>query len=288
MAKGKQTCKILKEIRKQIAAENDIELVISECTYQGDCLGTCPKCEAEVRYLERELEKRQRMGKAAVFAGMSLGTLFAATSCDNSITRFLEGDVPYVPDSTEMTNDSIPSDSIPNEPFLLEGDVLAPKPDSIEADAIGKQEKKTSCPSDMLLEIVGGIEVDDVTEGFIAQEVGEVENSDMVDVYMFVEQMPAFPGGEEKLVEFVSKNVEYPQEAKEEGVQGRVFVGFVVEKDGSIGDVKLLRGIGHGCDEEALRVVQGMPKWKPGMHNGEFVRVSYQIPIHFKLEDKQD
>ncbi|MCQ2303421.1 MAG: hypothetical protein MJZ97_00300 [Bacteroidales bacterium] len=64
MPRGKQTCKILKEIRKQIAAENDIELVVSECTYQGDCLGTCPKCEAEVRYLERELEKRQRLGKA--------------------------------------------------------------------------------------------------------------------------------------------------------------------------------------------------------------------------------
>ena len=71
MARGKQTCKILKEIRKQIAEENDIELVVSECTYQGDCLGTCPKCEAEVRYLERELEKRQRLGKAAVFAGDS-------------------------------------------------------------------------------------------------------------------------------------------------------------------------------------------------------------------------
>ena len=100
MAKGKQTCKILKEIRKQIAAENDIKLVIEECTYQGDCLGTCPKCEAEVRYLERELEKRQRMGKAAVFAGMSLGTLFAATSCNNNAPapERLEGE-PYVPDT---------------------------------------------------------------------------------------------------------------------------------------------------------------------------------------------
>ena len=78
MAKGKQTCKILKEIRKQIAAENDIKLVIEECTYQGDCLGTCPKCEAEVRYLERELEKRQRLGKAAIFAGMTIGTAITA------------------------------------------------------------------------------------------------------------------------------------------------------------------------------------------------------------------
>jgi hypothetical protein len=132
MAKGKQTCKILKEIRKQIAAENDIKLVIEECTYQGDCKGTCPKCEAEVHYLERELEKRQRMGKAAVFAGMSLGTLFAATSCDNPpIPQPLAGE-PSIPDTTEMTNDSIPSDTIPDEPFLLEGDVMAPLPDTLE------------------------------------------------------------------------------------------------------------------------------------------------------------
>jgi heterodisulfide reductase subunit C len=78
MAKGNQTCKILKEIRKQIAAENDIKLVVEECTYQGDCRGTCPKCEAEVRYLERELEKRQRKGKAAVVAGLSVGLLGAS------------------------------------------------------------------------------------------------------------------------------------------------------------------------------------------------------------------
>ena len=84
MARGKQTCKILKEIRKQIAAENDIHLVIEECTYQGDCLGTCPQCEAEVRYLERELEKRQRMGKAAVFAGMSMGTLLSIAACGST------------------------------------------------------------------------------------------------------------------------------------------------------------------------------------------------------------
>ena len=134
MAKGKQTCKILKELRQQIAAENDIELVVSECTYQGDCLGTCPKCEAEVRYLERELEKRQRLGKAAVIAGMAVGTMLTATSCDKIFPRPLEGDVPYIPDSTEMPNDSIPSDSIPEEAILLEGDVLAPTPETTEEE----------------------------------------------------------------------------------------------------------------------------------------------------------
>ena len=128
MPKGKQTCKILKEIRKQIAAENDIEFVTSECTYKGDCKGTCPKCEAEVRYLERELEKRQRMGKAAVIAGMAVGTMLTATSCDKILPRPLEGDVPYIPDSTEFPNDSIPSDSIPDDVILLENEAMALMP----------------------------------------------------------------------------------------------------------------------------------------------------------------
>ena len=279
--KGKQTCKILKEIRKQIAEENDIELVTSECTYQGDCKGTCPKCEAEVRYLERELEKRQRMGKAAVFAGMSLGTLFAATSCDNlPVPQPLAGE-PCVPDTTEMTNDSIPSDTIPDEPFLLEGDVVAPVSDTMKAEG-----KKTACKSDVELVIPGDIvEVDDVTEGLIVPEVGEVENSDMVDVYTIVEQMPEFPGGEAELIHYISKNIHYPQEAKEKGIQGRVFIGFVIEKDGSVSNIRNLRSVDSELDAEAMRVVESMPKWEPGMHNGEFVRVSYIIPILFKLED---
>ena len=75
MARGKQTCKILKEIRRQIAEANDIEFVTSECRYKGDCLGTCPRCEAEVRYLEQQLRSRQLMGKAVVIAGLSAGMI---------------------------------------------------------------------------------------------------------------------------------------------------------------------------------------------------------------------
>ena len=261
MAKGKQTCKILKEIRKQIAAENDIQLVIEECTYKGDCLGTCPKCEAEVRYLERELEKRQRMGKAAVFAGMTLGTLFGATSC-HEIIHPLEGDVPYTPDSTEMSNDTIQSDTITDEPFLLEGDVLAPEPDSLEEDG-------------------------ETTEGFVVPNTNmSVEDEQRSDVYMFVDQMPEFPGGEAKLMEFISKNIHYPQAAREKGIQGRVFIGFIIEKDGSVSNVRNLRSVDSELDAEAMRVIESMPRWKPGMLNGDTVRVSYQIPIVFKLEDE--
>ena len=285
MAKGKQTCKILKEIRKQIAAENDIDLVVSECTYQGDCLGTCPKCEAEVRYLERELEKRQRMGKAAVFAGMSLGTLFAATSCNHPVPEPLADEVMHTPDSTEMPNDSISNDSIPSDAYLLEGDVLAPEPDTMKAE-----EKKTACKKDEQLEIVGGIEDDYVTPGLVELDLDELakEGPDERGIYQIVEQMPEFPGGEEAIREFVAKNIQYPQKAIDAGAYGRVFVGFVIEPDGSVSNVTLLRGIGFGCDEEAMRVVKMMPKWKPGMQKGEAVRVSYMIPINFKLEDQQD
>ena len=85
MFKGKKRCKILKEIRKQIAENNDIEFITSECKHQGDCLGTCPKCEEEVRYLERELEKRQRMGLAITVAGLALtltGVAAGAVACE--------------------------------------------------------------------------------------------------------------------------------------------------------------------------------------------------------------
>ena len=245
MAKGKQTCKILKEIRKQIAEENDIELVVSECTYQGDCLGTCPKCEAEVRYLERELEKRQRMGKAAVFAGMSLGTLFAATGCGSCmpVPERLEGE-PYIPDTTVSTNDSIP-----DEPFLLEGDVVAPVPDTMKEHVFEPK-----------------------------------EDEDRPGVYVIVEQMPEFPGGDKGFYQYIADNIKYPAEAREDEIKGRVIVNFIVEPDGSVSNIKVLRGIGGGCDEEAVRLVESMPKFKPGMQDGEAVRVSYTVPVLFKLQ----
>lgn len=86
MKRGKQTCKILKDIRRQIAEANDIEFITSECQYQGDCLGTCPKCEAEVRYLEQQLERKRMAGKAITILGISAGLVAMApmTSCSSS------------------------------------------------------------------------------------------------------------------------------------------------------------------------------------------------------------
>ena len=98
------------------------------------------------------------------------------------------------------------------------------------------------------------------------------------------EVMPEFPGGEQAMMKFVSENVQYPEEAKEKEISGHVLVGFIVEKDGSVNEVKIVRGIGGGCDEEAVRVVKAMPKWKPGKEKGKPVRVSYMMPFTFKLQ----
>ena len=102
--------------------------------------------------------------------------------------------------------------------------------------------------------------------------------------FTVVEQMPEYPGGFEALMFFLQENIKYPEQAKKDRIQGRVFVNFIVEKDGSVSNVGLLRGIGGGCDEEAIRVVSMMPKWKPGMHEGKAARVVYNLPIKFALD----
>jgi protein TonB len=103
------------------------------------------------------------------------------------------------------------------------------------------------------------------------------------EIFTVVEQPPEFPGGEEKLFQYLQKNIKYPAEAKEAGIQGTVFVTFVVETDGVISNVKILRGQGGGLDNEAMRVVKGMPSWKAGKQNGRGVRVQFNLPIKFTL-----
>ena len=103
-------------------------------------------------------------------------------------------------------------------------------------------------------------------------------------VFDVVEEMPSFPGGQGALMAFLSSNIKYPVVAQENGVQGRVIVGFVVERDGSITDVKVMRSVDPSLDREAQRVVKSMPKWKPGKQNGSAVRVKYTVPVVFRLQ----
>ncbi len=123
-------------------------------------------------------------------------------------------------------------------------------------------------------------------EEYIPYEPLEIEEEEIISeepIFVIVESMPTFPGGMSKLMEYLHNNIKYPTQAKELGIQGRVFVSFVIEKDGSVSDVVLLRGIGGRCDEEAIRVIKNMPKWIPGKQRNIPVRVRFTLPVSFRL-----
>ena len=104
-------------------------------------------------------------------------------------------------------------------------------------------------------------------------------------VFVLVESMPEFPGGQQALFKYLSENVKYPVIAQENGIQGRVICQFVVNKDGSIDDIEVVRSGGDpSLDKEAVRLIRSMPKWKPGRHKGKAVRVKYAVPVNFKLQ----
>jgi protein TonB len=114
-------------------------------------------------------------------------------------------------------------------------------------------------------------------------DVKQVVEENPNQIFTAVEQSPAFPGGDAKFGAYLSKNIRYPAIARENNVQGRVVLTFVVERDGSLTDIKVLRGLGSGTDEEAVRVLKASPRWKPGIQNGRPVRVQYSIPVSFTL-----
>jgi TonB family protein len=120
-------------------------------------------------------------------------------------------------------------------------------------------------------------------------EIKVVEkNSQKEEVFTLVEQMPEYPGGEDARIKFMVENIKYPEDARKSGVQGIVFVSFVVEKDGKITNVKTLRGINNSCDKEAERVISMMPAWKPGIQRGQPVRVQFNMPVKFSLSNNKE
>ena len=114
--------------------------------------------------------------------------------------------------------------------------------------------------------------------------IAQTTEEEVVELINYVEKQPEFPGGTDSMFAFIQRNIRYPEEAKRSGIEGRVFVTFVIEKDGQVSNAKILRDIGGGCGEEALRVVNSMPKWKPGTQRGNPVRVQFNLPIMFQLQ----
>jgi len=121
------------------------------------------------------------------------------------------------------------------------------------------------------------------TETYVPPVQEEEEEESANHVFMIVEKMPEFPGGMNEMMAFIQKTLKYPVIAQENGIQGRVTCQFVINKDGSIVDVEVIRGIDASLDKEAIRVINAMPKWKPGEQRGKPVRVKYTLPIMFRL-----
>ena len=129
---------------------------------------------------------------------------------------------------------------------------------------------------------IADVEADQETEVAIV-EMAEEEEEEEEQIFMIVENMPEFPGGDLALRKYIAENVKYPEIAKENGLSGKVFVQFVINQRGEVENVKIARGVDPALDKEAIRVVQNLPKWKPGSQRGKPVKVSYTVPINFQL-----
>ena len=258
MAKGKKTCKILKEIRRQIAEANDIEYVVEECQYKGDCLGTCPKCEAEVRYLEQQLHQRQLLGKAVVLAGVSVG-MFTLSSCNKSNNT--QGESALLLGDTCIVETPIDSN-------VVKGIEIAAEEDTEQV-------------------CLGGIKLDDSVKTVKKEktDIPKMLRLDSDEVYDVVDLMPSFPGGYGKMLTYIKENIRYPKDMEDSGIKDRVICQFIVNKDGSISDIEIVRSLGASMDKEAVRVISSMPKWYPGKHEGRIVRVKYTLPVVFSLDN---
>jgi protein TonB len=152
-----------------------------------------------------------------------------------------------------------------------------PKPKIVEVLTIVEDE----------VEIEEELEIEDTEadeETIIDVEMVIVEEEEEETVFVVVEEMPEFPGGELALRKYIAQSIEYPIVAQESGLEGKVYINFVVDKNGKVTNAKILRGIHPSLDQEALRVINNLPKWKPGRQRGQAVNVSYTVPINFVLQ----
>lgn len=191
----------------------------------------------------------------------------------------------------EWTNSEVKVYDVANSDFLLEDEIeiqttqeeLPPPPPPPVPEVI---EELNIVEDDVKTETIK-IETEDNKDKIVisapvaAPKV--VEEDDQV-IFQVVETMPTFPGGDQALFKFLSDNIRYPVIAQENGIQGRVICQFVVNRDGSIVDVEVVRSIDASLDREAIRVIKSMPNWKPGMQRGKAVRVKYTLPVNFRLQ----
>ncbi|WP_270527647.1 energy transducer TonB [Phocaeicola plebeius] len=280
--RGRNICDTLKAIRKQIADANGIDYSPEECNYKGECMGTCPKCEQDVRDLEYELHLRQMAGKAIKVAGIAAG-LVAMTACSDGKVQRISSDA--TKSELNKVEEPIPGDR------QLEGDISF----SDEAKYAEEENRKLGeIPSYPRMEITKERTSNDrkgttskksqkghTTLIQSAVDTDSIENS---KIFGGVEEMPSFPGGMAALMKYIKDNLRYPEICREGAAMGRVNVVFIVNEDGSLSDVKVIRSIIPELDKEAIRVVKSMPKWNPAKQNGKAVKMKYVVSVNFRPE----
>lgn len=287
MNKGKVTCEVLKKIRKQIADQNGIDYQTRECTFEGECRGTCPVCESEIHYLESEIVKKKYLGKAVVLAGLSVGLISGLTGCGtdskNRISNNTTNKVHDIEDDIRIGGDYSYKDSLNKTPkdtfnhkcttydsksilMVLQGDVVVNKNDSMIPDL--NEYSLDSIP----------IFIDFENQSF------DKIDSDSLPILGLLEPEPTFPGYHDSLQNYIKKELKYPESCRRDSISGVVLIEFIIEKDGSISDVSPLIKVHPDLDAEAVRVIKNMPKWIPSEVRGTPQRTFYQIPIKFTLE----
>ena len=225
-----------------------------------------------------QLKKSQKASledKKVVYVLM--GFVFVLSLCyvalewtEKEVTKYEVADTEFTfeeeVDIQQTTQETTPP---PPPPPVQEVEVLNVVEDDVETESI---EINTEDDKDVEVVIAAPVEA-------------PVEEEEEEVVFVVVETMPEFPGGQQALFKYLSENVKYPVIAQENGIQGRVICQFVVNKDGSIVDVEVVRSGGDASlDKEAVRVIKSMPKWKPGKQRGKAVRVKYTVPVNFRLQ----
>ena len=258
-AKGHNICDTLKAIRKQIADANEIEYSPEECHFKGECKGTCPKCEQDVRYLEQELRLKQIAGKVIKVAGIAAG-LVAMAACSDGKPQGNDKDT-LTRLSTTLHEDSI-------DPTMYNGEIDRTKP--IKNVTVKKfmPLKDDSKPSKKNKRAKTA-----VVQSAIATD--STNNSKME---------ASFPGGIAACMKYIADNFRYPNIQGDCSIQGKIVVSFIVNEDGNLNDIKVKKSVYSDLDQEAVRVVKSMPKWIPAKQNGKAVKSKYTLPVYIHVQ----
>ncbi|MBQ2171152.1 MAG: energy transducer TonB [Paludibacteraceae bacterium] len=236
----------------------------------------------------KKSEKASLEGDKLIYALM--GFVFVLSLCyvalewtKTEVTKYEQADQDFQIeeelDIQQTTQEMTPPPPPPPAPEVVqEVEVLNVVEDDVKTESI----EFSAEDNNTVVEIV---EVKEEVKEEVKVEEDKREEVEENVVFKVVETMPSFPGGDAALMKFISDNVRYPAIAQENGIQGRAICQFTVEKDGSISDIQIVRSAGdETLDKEAKRVIKSMPKWSPGKQRGKAVRVSYTIPINFRLQ----